>query len=98
MKKLNFYVSAVLMCLSFSAHSFAKIDSIVLNDNTIISAKEIAAINSHSFTNELDFVELEIGSRIESSEIKEIIFKDQKQNGAKDFEVNFKVGGDGSGG
>ena len=86
------------MSLSFSAHSaYSRIDSVVLTDYSIISGQEISAINT--LDSKVDYIELESGSRVEFSEIKQINFKNKTQENSYQYHAKkISVGGDGSGG
>jgi len=103
-KKMNILFTALLMTLAFNAQaSMAPIKTIVLNDNSIIESSSISAVHIFPYINTVDYIDLKEGSRIESSDIKKVIFQDffstaSSRFGTKDQMNSARVGGDGSGG
>ena len=103
MKKLNKLVVALTLALSLNAHASAlKIESVVLKDGSIIGSDEISAVHIFKFINTVDYIELKEGTRIESTEIKEVNFQNlsfgKSSNPKFNFQAGAKTGGDGSGG
>lgn len=97
MKNLNKLVIALLLTLSLGAHaSTLKVESVILNDDSVVNSNEISAIH-------IDYIDLSEGSRIESSDIKKIILKNHLKGDSSrpglEFNAAIKIGGgDGSGG
>ena len=94
---MNTLIVALLLTLGLNAQaSMLKVESVVLNDDSIINSNEISAIH-------FDYIDLNEGSRIESSDIKKIILKNHLNGDSSrpGFEFNAAAkmsGGDGSGG
>jgi hypothetical protein len=92
----------LFLTLGLNAHaSTPKIESVILNDGTIIKSNEIASVHIFSYINTVDYIALKEGSRIESSDIKKVIFKDSDftSKASINNQVNgVRSGGDGSGG
>lgn len=89
MKKYLNLTYAILLTLSVSVKATeSNINSITLNDSTIISGNEITGIFN-------DYLELKEGTRIESTEIKEIKFKNQSnfRNSTETQTLSIKRGG-----
>ncbi len=100
MKSLIF---GLLVLLSANSYSAMRIDSIKLNDDSVITANQIETPHFAPITNEIDYVDLLDGSRVESTEIKTINFKSNLSNKflKSGIEVQaraVRIGGDGSGG
>lgn len=100
MKSLIF---GLLVLLSANSYSATRINSIKLNDDSIVTENQIETTHFAPFTNEIDYVDLLDGSRIESTEIKSINFKSNLENKflKSGIQVQAKIvrtGGDGSGG
>ncbi len=92
MKAFNKFVITSLLLVSFNAN--ASISSVVLNDNSIISAKDISAIYLQ-LDESIDFIELNDGSLIEEQAIQSINFNFKTKLETKGA---VRTGGDGSGG
>ena len=88
--------------MGMSAHASTNVDSVVLNDETIVNANEILNAHFIPLTNKIDFIELSEGSRIESNDIKTVNFKTLLSNKflktGIQVQAATRVGGDGSGG
>ncbi len=85
--------------MAMSAHA-SNLESVVLNDGTIVNASEILNAHFIPLTNKIDFIELTEGSRIESDDIKTVNFKTLLTNKflRPGIQIQSRVGGDGSGG
>ncbi len=95
MRILNKLLITLFLVLSFNAMA-SNVESVTLINDSLISGKNITAAHLN-FDKSVDFIELNDGSRIEGSEIKNISFT------AKSFfrlQVRgaVRTGGDGSGG
>jgi hypothetical protein len=92
----------LFLTLGLNAHaSTPKIESVILNDGTVIKGSEIASVRIFSYINTVDYIALKEGSRIESSDIKKVIFKDSgstSKTGLENQVNGVRSGGDGSGG
>ena len=92
------------MTLGLNAHATVlRINSVILNNETIIKNNEISAVHFLPYINTVDFIELNIGSRIESTDIKKIIFQEfiksnSSRPGIEYQDRGVRTGGDGSGG
>ena len=85
-----------------SAYASSNVESVILNDGTIVIGKEISKTHLIPLTKKIDFIELSEGSRIESNDIKIVNFKTQLSNKFQrpgiQVQAAVKSGGDGSGG
>jgi hypothetical protein len=107
MKKTISFIIAASFILSLSANArLAQVKLITLSDDSIISSQDISAIHLAPDKSSIDFIELNEGAKIESSEIKNVYFQNSSIPKVKDNNAyeNFnntlfaKGGGDGSGG
>lgn len=89
--------------MGMSAHASSNVESVVLNDGTVVNGNEISNTHYIPFTSKIDFLELNEGSKIESSDIKTVKFKANLSNkflktGIQVQARAVRIGGDGSGG
>ena len=102
MKTLNKLVVALIFTLSLNAYaSTPKINSITLNDETVIESNEISRVHYFGSIKIIDYIELNSGSRIESIEIKNISYQNKFQGTSNKPGAQVLAGaksGDGSGG
>lgn len=88
--------------MGMTAHASSNVESVVLNDGTVVAGNEISDAHFVPFSNQIDFLELTEGSKIESSDIKTVNFKklfpNKFQNSFNQVRAAVRVGGDGSGG
>lgn len=90
--------------MGLNAHaSTLKVDSIILTDDSVVVGSEVSSLHIFPYINTVDYIDLKEGSRIESSDIKKIIFKNHFNGDSSRPGIEFqaraaKVGGDGSGG
>lgn len=96
MKNLNKFIVVLGFALSTNAMATLKIESVILNDNSNLSVSEIskAFINADK---SVDFIELNDGSRVEGSEVKNISLS-KKFESRVQTRGAVRTGGDGSGG
>lgn len=101
---MNKLIVALLLTIGLGAHaSTLKVDSIILADDSVVAGSEVSSLHIFPYINTVDYIDLKAGSRIESSDIKKIIFKNHLNGDSSrpgmEFQVRAaKVGGDGSGG
>ena len=101
---MNKLIVALLLTMGLNAHaSTLKVDSVILNDDSIVAGSEVSTFHIFPYINTVDYIDLKEGSRIESSDIKKVIFKNHFNGGSSKPGIEFqaraaKVGGDGSGG
>lgn len=86
-----------------AAHASSRVESVVLNDGSVVKGNEISNAHFFSHTNRIDFIELSEGSRVESNDIKTVNFKTILSNkflktGIQVQSRVVRTGGDGSGG
>ena len=73
---MKYLIFTMIFILNFSAHA-RNVRAILLTDNTVIQKNEISRIHFRTLEN-IDYVELKEGSRVESIDIKKVHFIDQK--------------------
>jgi hypothetical protein len=96
-------IIALFLIMSMSAHASTNVESVVLNDGTMVNGNEILNTHFIPLTNKIDFIELFEGSRIESNDIQTVNFKTLLSNkflktGIQVQARATRIGGDGSGG
>lgn len=101
---MNKLIVALVLTMGLNAHaSTLKVDSVVLTDDSVVAGSEVSTLHIFPYINTIDYIELKEGSRIESSDIKKVIFKNRFNSDSSRPGLGFqtfgaKVGGDGSGG
>ena len=73
---MKYLIITIIFILSFSANA-RNVKAILLTDNTVIQNNEILKIHFRTSKN-IDYVELNEGSRIESNDSKKVEGIDQK--------------------
>ena len=98
MSLMNRLFAILIMILSLSAN--ADIKAIVLNDDSVIEAKDISAVNFDENFNSVNSVELFDESFIDSSDIKTIILQKSKSSSPFHhiYQMAAQSNGNGSGG
>jgi hypothetical protein len=101
---MNKFIVALLLTLALDAQASVQIiESLVLNDGSIIGSDKISNVHIFPYIKTIDYIDLNEGSRIESSEIKKVNFLNRLEGHSSGLRMGnqafmTKVGGDGSGG
>lgn len=98
MSLMNRLFAILIMILCLSAN--ADIKAIILNDDSVIEAKDISAVNFDGNFNSINSVELFDESFIDSSDIKTIILQKSKNSSPfhRIYQMAAHSNGNGSGG
>lgn len=96
MKTVNKLIIALFLAFSFNAMASTKIESITLINNSNLEISEIAQAYIKA-DKTVDFIELNDGSRIEGSEVKNISLSKKFESRIQERGA-VRTGGDGSGG
>lgn len=96
MKTMNKIIITLFLTFSFNAMASIRIESITLKDNSNLELSEITQAYIKA-DKTVDFIELNDGSRIEGSEVKNISLS-KKNESRIQTRAAVRIGGDGSGG